>query len=144
MAGRSPIGRIWRRLSGRAADEALDPGRADLTVVAESFDDTEACSTALDRAEGFEAARPAVLRHHLRVPAGQVERVCEIAAQDGYSPTPGSPTPDGEWMRLVLCRTQVVDALHCSQERSRMAGLAQRHDGHTDGWDVMQPPARTH
>lgn len=142
MAGRSPIGRIWRRLGGRGAGVELDPRAADLTVVAESFDDAEACSTALDRAARFDATRPALLRHHLRVPDRQVERVCEIAAQDGYAPAPGSPAPDGEWMRVVLCRTQVVDALHCAQERSRMAGLAQRHDGHADGWDVMQPPAR--
>lgn len=144
MAGRSPIGRIWRRLPWRAADEALDPGRADLAVVVDSFDDTEACSTALDRAERFDAARPGVLRHHLRVPADRIERVCAIAAQDGYSPAPGSPVSEGEWVRLVLCRTQTIDALHCSQERSRMAGLAQRHDGHADGWDVLQPSARAH
>ena len=139
MAGRSPIGRIWRRLAGRAAGEPLHPGRPDLVVVTESFDDAEACSAALARATGLDATRPALLRHHLRVPAGQVQRVCEIAAQDGYAPAPGSPAPEGEWMRLVLWRGQLVDALHCSQERSRMAGLAQRHDGHADGWDVMQP-----
>nr|WP_083883898.1 hypothetical protein [Nocardia higoensis] len=137
------MGRIWRRLAGHAAEEILDPGRADLVVVAESFDDAEACSTALDRADGLDAARPALLRHHLRVPADRVQRVCEIAAQDGYAPVPGSPTPEGEWMRLVLWRAQPVDALRCSQERSRMAGLAQRNDGHADGWDVMQPPGRT-
>nr|WP_245649608.1 ribonuclease E inhibitor RraB [Nocardia shimofusensis] len=132
---------MWRRLAGRATEAQLDPASADLAVVAESFDDAEACSAALDRAAGFDATRPALLRHHLRVPGPQVERVCEIAAQDGYSPAPGSPAPDGEWVRVVLCRTQRVDALHCAQERSRMAGLAQRHEGHADGWDVMQPPA---
>lgn len=141
MAGRSPIGRIWRRLAGRAADAELDPGRADLTVVAESFDDAEACSAALERAVGLDPARPALLRHHLRLPADRVARACEIAAQDGYSPAPGFPAPEGEWMRLALCRTQLVDALHCAQERARMAGLAQRHDGHADGWDVLQPTA---
>ncbi|MBB5918013.1 hypothetical protein BJY24_006925 [Nocardia transvalensis] len=40
---------------------------------------------------------------------------------------------------LILQRVQVLDALHCSQERSRMAGLAQRHDGAALGWDALQP-----
>ncbi len=42
---------------------------------------------------------------------------------------------------LVLERVQVLDALHCSQERSRMAGLAQRRGGVALGWEALQPLA---
>jgi hypothetical protein len=45
--------------------------------------------------------------------------------------------PDGQL--VVLQRVQVLDALHCSQERSRMAGLAQRREGLALGWDALQP-----
>ncbi|MFF0529355.1 hypothetical protein ACFYT3_13265 [Nocardia amikacinitolerans] len=135
--------RIWRRLFGRGVPAPLDPARADLVVVAASFDDAEACSAALARAEGLIEGTPAVLRHHLRIPAEQVERVCEIAAQEGYAPAPRTDG-GGELETLILQRVQLIDALHCSQERSRMTGLAQRHDGFADGWDVLQPgPAGT-
>ncbi|MCP2318209.1 hypothetical protein APR12_003562 [Nocardia amikacinitolerans] len=135
--------RIWRRLFGRGGPAPLDPARTDLVVVAASFDDAEACSAALARAEGLTEDAPAVLRHHLRVPAEQVARVCEIAAQDGYAPAPRADAA-GELETLILQRVQLIDALHCAQERSRMAGLAQRHDGFADGWDVLQPgPAGT-
>ncbi len=166
--------RLWWRLFG-GGDDALDPTRADLVVVASSFDDAEACSTALARAETLLAERPVVLRHHLRVPADAVAAVCAIAAQDGYEPAEaentgntgntslrgenaresgstagsensggvenaGEPEDAARLRPLVLRRVQLLDALHCSQERSRMAGLAQRHDGFADGWDALQPP----
>ncbi|MGQ4617216.1 hypothetical protein [Nocardia sp. R7R-8] len=134
---------LWRRLLRRDRDIALDPDRADLVVVASGFDDAEACSAALARATGLTPDAPAVLRHHLRIPPGQVRTVCAIAAQDGYSPAPregGAGTDELE--TVILRRVQVLDALHCSQERSRMAGLAQRHDGIADGWDALQPGPR--
>ncbi|MEV0294981.1 hypothetical protein [Nocardia sp. NPDC050710] len=135
---------LWRRLFGRGDPEPLDPDRTDLVVVASSFDDAEACSTALARATGLAADEPAVLRHHLRIPAAQRERVCEIAAQDGYAPAPHPDPKAADGLEiLILRRVQVVDALHCSQEKSRMAGLAQRHDGFADGWDAMQPRTAT-
>ncbi|WP_378739287.1 hypothetical protein [Nocardia brasiliensis] len=132
--------RIWRRLFGRGGPAPLDPSRADLVVVAASFDDAEACSAALARAGELVPDAPAVLRHHLRVPQEQVDTVCAIAAQDGYAPAPrvGGPGTDA-LETVILQRVQVLDALHCSQERSRMAGLAQRHDGTADGWDALQP-----
>lgn len=134
----------WQRIFGRGGPAPLDPTRADLVVVASSFDDAEACSTALERATALDADQPAVLRHHLRIPAEQVDRVCEIAAQDGYAP---APRIDGvgtdELGSLILQRVQLLDALHCSQEQSRMAGLAQRHDGIADGWDALQPGSAT-
>ncbi|MFI9403880.1 hypothetical protein [Nocardia sp. NPDC052316] len=134
--------RGWRRWFGRGGPAPLDPSRADLVVVAASFDDAEACSAALARASALIPDAEAVLRHHLRIPPAQVDAVCAIAAQDGYAPAPrvGGPGTDA-LETVILQRVQVLDALHCSQERSRMAGLAQRHDGTADGWDALQPRA---
>ncbi|MBF6330205.1 hypothetical protein [Nocardia transvalensis] len=128
----------WRRLLGRADATGLDPDRDDLVVVVSSFDDAEACSAALRRAAGWVPEDPAVLRHHLRVPVDQADRVIDIAAQDGYAPAERTES-DAQIVELVLRRVQLLDALHCSQERSRMAGLAQRHDGVARGWDALQP-----
>lgn len=132
------------RMFGRGGPVPLDPSRADLVVVAASFDDAEACSAALARATELVPDADAVLRHHLRIPPGQVAAVCAIAAQDGYAPAPqvgGTGTEPLE--TVILQRVQVLDALHCSQERSRMAGLAQRHEGTADGWDALQPRPAT-
>ncbi|MFE1595210.1 hypothetical protein [Nocardia sp. NPDC058705] len=130
--------RMWRRLFGGSA-QALDPLRDDLVVVASSFDDVEACSTALDRASELDREADAVLRHHLRLPAGQIEKAVEIAGYDGYARVGDDVASDG-LVPIILQRVQRLDPLTCSQERSRMAGLAQRHDGIADGWDAMQPP----
>ncbi|MBJ8341767.1 MULTISPECIES: hypothetical protein [Antrihabitans] len=137
-------GSWFRRLFARGgARSRLDPTRSDLVVVASCFDDAEACSAALQRAVETEPRldpdAELLLRHHLFVPERAVSRVSEIAAQDGYLPAePVLSNPDG-LTAVVLQRVQRLDALHCSQERSRMAGLAQRHDGHVAGWDAMQP-----
>ncbi|MFC8530619.1 hypothetical protein [Nocardia sp. NPDC057227] len=124
----------WRRLFGAARAVGLDPARPDLVVVAASFDDAEAASAALERGDRLVPGDEVVLRHHLRVPAEHVERVCELAGQDGYV-----RAESGDPGLLLLQRVQVLDALHCSQERSRMAGLAQRHDGVAEGWEALQP-----
>ncbi|KQY36753.1 MULTISPECIES: hypothetical protein [Nocardia] len=130
--------RMWRRLFG-GSTRKLDPERDDLVVVASSFDDVEACSTALDRAGELDREADAVLRHHLRLPVGQIEAACEIAGYDGYERAEATATaPD--LVPIILQRVQRLDPLTCSQERSRMAGLAQRHDGVADGWDALQPP----
>lgn len=147
----------WRRLfgGGRSAPP-LDPDREDLVVVASCFDDVEACSTTLERAASetpvWQAGEEAVLRHHLRLPATSVGEAESIAAQDGYRPrrtgvavadaSDASGAAEGT-AELVLQRVQVLDALHCSQERSRMAGLAQRLGGDVAGWDAMQPVRET-
>lgn len=136
-----------RRLFGSRKQTPLDQDRPDLVVVASSFDDAEACSTVLERAAAedprWDADSEAVLRHHLRLPASSVAAAVSISAQDGYRPRdPDGQGPTGEeapTVELVLQRVQVLDALHCSQERSRMAGLAQRLGGSVDGWDAMQP-----
>jgi len=141
--------RWWQRWRRARPAPDLDPERSDLVVVASTFDDAEAASVALARAAAtppaWDAAAPAVLRHHLVLPAGQVADAVAVAAQDGYAaaeagPPAGVPLPDVPGGRpVVLQRVQVLDALHCSQERSRMAGLAQRRDGVALGWDALQP-----
>ncbi|MTE14045.1 hypothetical protein [Nocardia aurantiaca] len=129
----------WQRLLGRGGTTKLDPARPDLVVVASSFDDAEACSTALGKALDWSADQPVVLRHHLRVPVGQVNAVQVIAAQIGYD----TASVDGaDPANLVLQRVQVLDALHCSQERARIAAVAHRHEGDVLGWDALQPAER--
>jgi hypothetical protein len=189
----------WRR--SRPAPD-LDPDRPDLVVVAAGFDDAEASSAALERAASliprWIPSIQVVLRHHLLLPAGQVDDAVAVAAQDGYRPAGpprqvgwpaleadvfgsppveadavGSPPDEADAVGspplqaggagaepspaavqaavdrvgvvsdarlLVLQRVQVLDALHCSQERSRMAGLAQRRGGVALGWEALQPP----
>ena len=143
--------RWWSRWRRPPAVPDLDPAHPDLVVVASAFDDAEAASATLERAASttprWDAEAPAVLRHHLLLPAGQVEDAVAVAAQDGYLRAEGGPpvavpaapsaVPDARV--VVLQRVQVLDALHCSQERSRMAGLAQRRDGAALGWDALQP-----
>lgn len=142
-------GWLRRLFGGGRSAPPLDPDREDLVVVASCFDDVEACSTTLERAASetpvWRVGEEAVLRHHLRLPPTTVGEAESIAAQDGYRPrrtgvavadTPGAAEGTVE---LVLQRVQVLDALHCSQERSRMAGLAQRLGGDVAGWDAMQP-----
>lgn len=142
--------RWWHTLFGRRRQAPLDRDRTDLVVVASGFDDAEACSAALERAVAesprWVAAAEVVLRHHLRLPADSLAAAAALAAQDGYTiatdPTDPTVAADGSdgLVAVALQRTQLLDALHCSQERSRMAGLAQRAGGTVLGWDALQPP----
>lgn len=138
--------RWWQRWRRARPQDDLDLSRPDLVVVASSFDDAEAASATLARAAStaprWDASAQAVLRHHLVLPDDQVADAVAVAGQDGYVaaepvPLPDVHVPDGRV--LVLQRVQVLDALHCSQERSRMAGLAQRREGTALGWDALQP-----
>ncbi|WP_338891591.1 hypothetical protein [Rhodococcus sovatensis] len=145
----------FRRLFARSKSAPLDPARSDLVVVASSFDDAESASSALERAAstgGWNSEAETVFRHHLVLPAETVEDAASIASQDRYEVAEGSwPKPEvpaaGYRMNVVdgvevtLQRVQVIDALHISQERSRMAGLAQRRGGVVVGWDALQPDA---
>ncbi|WP_460864531.1 hypothetical protein [Rhodococcus aerolatus] len=139
------VARVRAALGG-AGEPPLDPADPDLVVVVTSDDAAEACSAALERSPGFVAGREVLLRHHLLLPAGAAGGAAETAAQDGYAPAPAdAPGLPGAGVagleRLTLQRVQLLDALHCSQERSRMAGLAQRLDGRVTGWDALQPVA---
>ncbi|KAA2253022.1 hypothetical protein F0L68_33735 [Solihabitans fulvus] len=128
------------RLRDRHRDRrgpALTVDSPGLVVVAEAFDPAEADSAALARAHAWARERPAVLRHHLTLPEASVERAATLLAQDGWELRPDPARTDG-WHAT---RVQALDALHCAQERSRMAGLAQRLGGDSAGWDALQPAA---
>lgn len=145
----------FRRLFSRSNAAPLDPARIDLEVVASSFDDAESASSALARAGDsgrWNAEQETVFRHHLVLPSDTVEDAVATAAQDGYvlvdAPSPMPTVPDSVYRGdvangadVTLQRVQVIDALHISQERSRMAGLAQRRGGIVTGWDALQPGA---
>ncbi|MFJ8966234.1 hypothetical protein ACIRG5_43260 [Lentzea sp. NPDC102401] len=103
-----------------------------LVVVVEAFDIAEADSAALARSPQWRADDLAVLRHHLRIPADQVERARELLTPDGWVLVAGDISH--------ISRVQKLDALHCAQERSRMASLAQRLGGDALGWDALQKP----
>ncbi|WP_175393471.1 MULTISPECIES: hypothetical protein [Rhodococcus] len=147
MAATHQSRRWYLRIFSRKVSPPLDPSRADLEIVAEGFDDVESCSTALERgASAPPRWRPdseAVLRHHLDLPEAALGEAESIVAQDGYRRSvtaADSASSDGNGVvRVVFERVQLLDALHCSQERSRMAGLAQRLGGSVAGWDALQP-----
>ena len=104
--------------------QALDPARADSAVLAEA---------------GIDLEQPLLVRHHLVALPDEaaVERARELLAQDGYALT----VLDGPPYAVRAWRTQVLTALSASQERSRMAGLAQRLGGDVAGYDVLGPAA---
>ena len=136
----------WRRLTdrlgvGRKTHGELSVEGSSLTVTAESFDDAEAASTTLS-ASLWRDEEQAVLRHLLVVPPESVEAVIGLAAQDHYQRVeieiPETVDVAAGQIFLALARVQLIDALHVSQERSRMAGLAQRHGGTVIAWQVLQ------
>ena len=106
--------------------EAPDAARADSAVLAEAAE------------RGVDVDAPMLVRHHLvGLPdRAAVDRAAELLAQDGYALTvlPGPPFAVRAW------RTQVLTPLSASQERSRMAGLAQRLGGDVAGWDAWGEP----
>ncbi len=103
---------------------APDAARADSEVLADS---------------GLDLTRPLLVRHHLLLPdAAAVVRAGELLAQDGYQLT---VVEHGTVIHVRAWRTQVLTAMSASQERSRMAGLAQRLGGDVAGWDACGPPS---
>ncbi|WP_020421866.1 hypothetical protein [Amycolatopsis sp. ATCC 39116] len=128
----------------RVRDLLRKRGGPDLTVdtegvvvVAEAFDVAEADSAVLGRSHRWRPDEPAILRHHLVLPPDRVTEAASVLAQDGWELRPGS---GGEGpVRVHALRVQKLDALHCAQERARMAGLAQRLEGDWLGWDALQP-----
>jgi hypothetical protein len=122
-----------RETPGLSADA---PG---LKIVAEAFDPVVADSAVLAGSPAWVSTAPAVLRHHLLLPPSRLAEAASILAQDGYELREESP--EGDLVRVHAVRVQVLDALHCAQERSRMAGLAQRLGGDAPGWEALQPEA---
>ena len=127
----------------------LDPADPSLDVLIEAFDPARADSAVLAAAaeRGVDLAQPLLVRHHLVALPDEaaVARAAELLAQDGYAvlaveqgaPAAGTVRP----LAVLATRTQVLTALSASQERSRMAGLAQRLGGDVTGWDALGRPA---
>ena len=128
------------RLRGRRPPPsvALDPADPSLVVLVQAPDAARADSAVLAEAaeRGVDLAQPLLVRHHLVGLSGEaVARARGVLAQDGYDVVAG-----GEGVVLAV-RTQVLTALSASQERSRMAGLAQRLGGDVAGWDALGHPS---
>ena len=124
------LGRL-RELLGRREEPSLSIDDPALVVVVEAFDVVEADSAVLARSPQWRPDELAVLRHHVRIPSDQVERARELLTPDGWVLVAGDISH--------ISRVQKLDALHCAQERSRMASLAQRLGGEALGWDALQP-----
>ncbi|BDH58100.1 hypothetical protein [Tsukamurella sp. PLM1] len=140
---RTRLGRLLGRLSQRTVEE-LTPGHPGLVPVAQSADDAAASSAVLDASPGFVPEAQSVLLHVLELPSGEVDEVLRLVAQDRYErmAPDGAATPGPEGVEtVVVARVQKVDALHVSQERSRMAGVTARHRGRAVLWQVLQIPA---
>ena len=132
---------LLARLLRRKAVPAVfyDPADPCLVVLVEAFEAARADSAVLAEAaaRGVDLAQPLLVRHHLvDLPAASLERAAELLGQDGYAVVAVGPG------LVHACRTQVLTALSASQERSRMAGLAQRLGGDVAGWDALRPAAR--
>lgn len=91
-----------------------------------------------------DVSEPLLVRHHLVLPVDQVAQAREVLAQDGYRLTVAATSEraagDPAACEVRAWRTQLLTALSASQERSRMAGLAQRLGGDVRGWDALGPP----
>lgn len=128
---------------GTPAPDWNDPA---LIVVVSAFDETEAASAVLARSRQWVPEDAAVLRHHVLLPQESIGRAAELLEQDGWrlrpdpgdGPVPFGAAPEPGEQRLFAERVQKLDALHCSQESSRMAGLAQRLHGRAVGWVALQ------
>ena len=129
----------WRR---SAAAVELDPEDPSLVLLVRAPDAARADSSVLAEAaqSGVDLSARLLVRHHLvglpdRAAVDEAER---LLAQDGYRVL---PAPHGPALAVLAVRTQVLTALSASQERSRMAGLAQRLGGDVAGWDALGHPA---
>ncbi|MCW2778256.1 MAG: hypothetical protein JWN17_1981 [Frankiales bacterium] len=113
-----------------------DDGTLELLVAAP---DPAVADSAVLAGVDADLTRPLLVRHHLvGLPdEAAVERARALLAQDGYTLT----VLDGPPFAVRAWRTQVLTAMSASQERSRMAGLAQRLGGDVAGWDALQPAA---
>ncbi|GLW91598.1 hypothetical protein [Actinokineospora globicatena] len=131
------LGRL-RTLFIKGEQPGLAVDAPDLVVVAECFDDTEAASAALTRSSDFIPPESAVLRHHLSLPATALAEAAALVAQDGYVLREVGADQAGRTV-VTAARAQVVTALECARERSRMASMATRLGGDALGWDVLQP-----
>jgi hypothetical protein len=125
----------WRRT---AAPVELDPEDPSLVLLVRAPDAARADSSVLEEAAdaGVDLSARLLVRHHLvGLPdRAAVDEAQRLLAQDGYRVLPDQ---DGPALAVMAVRTQVLTALSASQERSRMAGLAQRLGGDVAGWDAL-------
>ncbi|ATD71442.1 MULTISPECIES: hypothetical protein [Gordonia] len=145
VVARGRLARLRSRLrsgGGTAPLGLLD----EVVVVAGSDDDAIASSVALDESS-WRGEEEVILRHDLELPADRVSDAAAVAALDGYEVVgddrwgPRPEAGDDRLEVLVLARVQLLDAMHLSQERSRMASLGSRHGGIARRWSVLQRPA---
>ena len=134
------LARLLDRLGRRPpAPVALDADDPSLVVLVEARDAARADSAVLREAadRGVDLDRPLLVRHLLVGLPDEtaVARATELLAQDGYAVR----SAEGPPLAVHAVRTQVPTALSMSQERSRMAGLAQRLGGDVGGWDALGP-----
>ena len=115
----------------------LDPSDPSLVVLLEARDPAQADSEVL---AGVDLAQPVLVRHLLvGLPdEAAVAQAASLLGQDGYTVL---PAPSGSPLAVHASRTQLLTALSASQERSRMAGLAQRLGGDVAGYDVLVHPS---
>ena len=140
------IARLLRRSREPVVPDLVDDGT--LVVVGTAYEAARADSAVLAEmtAAGVDVGAPLLLRHHLRLPdAEAVEEATRLLAQDGYRVVaePGDGGGPAGPFAVRASRTQVLTALSAAQERSRMAGLAQRLGGDVGGWDALAAPRDT-
>jgi hypothetical protein len=126
----------FRRRRAQPLPDYQDDGTLELLVVAA---DPAVADSAVLAGLDHDPDQPVLVRHHLvRLPdTAAVERARELLAQDGYALT----VLDGPPFDVRAWRTQRLTAMSAAQERSRMAGLAQRLGGDVAGWDALRPPS---
>lgn len=130
------LARLRRRQVEPLPDYA-DDGSLPVLVRAPDAAVADSAVLAAAAAGGLDLSAPLLVRHHLTgLPdVAAVERARELLGQDGYRLT----VADGPPYAVRAWRTQLLTALSASQERSRMAGLAQRLGGDVAGWDALGP-----
>jgi hypothetical protein len=123
-----------RRRRRPPAPVLVDDGSLPVLVRAPDPEVADSAVLAVAASHGVDLTAPLLVRHHLLAlpDADSVERARMLLGQDGYTLT----VLDGPPYDVRAWRTQVLTALSASQERSRMAGLAQRLGGDVAGWDA--------
>ncbi|MFT4127760.1 MAG: hypothetical protein QM662_16220 [Gordonia sp. (in: high G+C Gram-positive bacteria)] len=141
--GRSRRERLAARLGRRRVATGLTVDDPALTLIVQSTDDAVSSATAL-ASSTWRPGLQIVLRHVLSLPPARVAAAVEVAALDRYTQLPAQTGPKFPGVHaglgrelVVLARVQELDALHLSQERSRMASLGSRHGGSALGWQVL-------
>jgi len=105
-----------------------------MVVLADSFDPAGSDVALLAPLSDALGSDRVVLRHVLHLPDDRVERLSATVAEEGYQV---DVAPDGD---VWVWRAGSLSGLQVAQERTRMAGLAQRLGGDALGWQVLVAP----